>query len=77
MINSTIGYMICETAAVETPRSTIVSDNGRRVVAEVLLQDMNVKNRNGRYYSDRWMIPQLTSERTIELLSTGNLIGEN
>lgn len=77
MINNTIGYMICETAATSEPKSTIVADNGRRVVAEVLLQDMNVKNRNGRFYSDKWMIPQLTSQRTTELLRSGNLKGEN
>lgn len=77
MLNSKIGYMICETASVETPQSTIIKDSGRRLIAEVILQDMNVRNRNGRFYADKWMIPQLTCERQTELLSTGNLKGEN
>lgn len=77
MLNNKIGYIICETASVETPKSTIIKDTGRRVVAETILQDMNVKNRNGRYYDDKQMLPALKGERITELLKTGNLKGEN
>ena len=77
MVTDVIGYMICETAASEKKQMTIVSDSGRRVVAEVILQDMNVRNRNGRFYSDKQLAPQLTSKRTLELLNSGNLKGEN
>lgn len=76
MLNNTIGYMICETAAVEEPKSKIISSSGRRVTAEVLLQDMDIKNRNGRYYSKKWMIPQLTCQRQTELIRTQNMFGE-
>lgn len=77
MLNNTIGYMICETAATSNPQATVIDDSGRRLVAEVILQDMNVKNRNGRFYSDKQLAPQLTCKRTTELLKSGNLKGEN
>lgn len=73
------GYVIIETATVTNTREqnvNIVKDNGRRVFAEVILQDMDVLNRNGRYYASSELIPQLTCERITELLRTGNMYGE-
>ena len=72
-----IGYVIIETATVQHEADTkIISDNGRRVTAEVILQDMNVLNRNKRFYASKEMNPALKADRLIELCSTGNLFGE-
>ena len=76
-MNRNIGYIICETAGVLEASGKIVGQDGDRVVAEVLLQDLGVKNRNGRYYAPEQMLPQLTSARTLELLKSRNLYGEN
>lgn len=72
-----IGYMICETASVDIPNSRIIGESGAdRPIIEANLQDMNITNRNGRYYSDTELVPQLTDARMIELITTGNLHGE-
>lgn len=71
-----IGYIIQE-AATTTTDIKVVSDKGNRLVCEGIVQDLEVKNRNGRYYSAEELVPQLTCERTRELLSTGNMKGEN
>ena len=44
-----------------------------RAVAEVTLQEVEEKNRNGRWYSKEELFPELTSTRTVELLNAGNL----
>ena len=75
-MNTNIGYIICE-AAEQAVESTIVGELKNRVIIETVLQDADVKNRNGRFYSKAELFPQLTCERTKELLSTGNLKGEN
>lgn len=75
MLDSKIGYMICETATTE-PNGVIVSEKNDRVVIEVILQDMNCKNRNGRFYSDKEMMSALKGERLVELMGSG-LYGEN
>ena len=76
MQNKNIGYIICEAPMVEAD-AKIVSDKGNRVIAEGTLQDVEVKNRNGRFYEKADMTKELKSERTIELLKTGNLKGED
>lgn len=70
-----IGYMICETASEPTKPHIVDMANGR-VVIEAILQDMNVKNRNGRYYSDTELVPQLTCPRTLEFLEANGMPGE-
>lgn len=70
-----IGYMINE--AIETPSEmTVVSDRNGRVTIETIMQDLNVKNRNGRWYSTEDFKPQLSCERTLELVKTKNFFGE-
>lgn len=66
-----IGWIINE--AVENPidRPKIVDSSGRRVIAEGILQRANSKNRNGRFYDDKDLFPQLTCARTKEMLKTG------
>ena len=75
-MNTNIGYIICE-AAEQAVESTIVGELKNRVIIETVLQDADVKNRNGRFYSKSELFPQLKCERMTELISTGNLKGEN
>lgn len=49
--------------------------NGK-VVAECILQTADEKNRNGRYYAEEELFPQLTARRTVELLESGTLRAE-
>lgn len=66
-------YIICE--AYPTMAETKITDgmiNGK-VVAEVILQTANERNRNGRYYSSDELFPQLTCPRIRELIETGTL----
>lgn len=69
--NKVIGWVVNE--AVEEPigKPKIVDSNGRRVTAEVILQRVNSKNRNGRFYNDRDLFPELTCPRSKELIKTG------
>jgi len=79
MISKNIGYMICETAATAEPNGKIVSQSNRdgRAVIETILQDTEVKNRNGRFYSDPEMDKGLKAKRLTELVESGNLYSEN
>lgn len=77
-----IGYVVIETAALSpssdidtTPK--IVREDGGRVEADGILQEANMRNRNGRFYDSRDLFPELTCPRTLELLSTGNMKAEN
>ena len=86
MINSNIGYIICE-SDYTAQRSNVVADNNtldlgnQRVlpgksIAEVILQEADEKNRNGRFYAKEELFPQLTAPRTLELLRSGTLRAE-
>ena len=76
-----IGYIINETATTVSdigPARIIKTDRrSNRVIGEGILQEANEKNRNGRWYSDTELFPQLTAPRTLELLNSGNLRAEN
>lgn len=76
MLNSKIGYMICETAASQPRESVIVEEKNGRVTIEAILQDMNIKNRNGRFYDDKELAPEIESARMRELIMSGNMTGE-
>ena len=75
MINSKIGYIICESmgepSAVIQPKLF----NGK-AVAECILQTADEKNRNGRFYAHEELFPQITAPRTLELLHSGTLKAE-
>lgn len=72
---SNIGFLINE--AIETPSEmTVVSDKNGRVTIETILQDLEVKNRNGRWYGINDFKGQLTCERTEELIRSKNFFGE-
>lgn len=71
--NKRIGWIISESSNEEPLDSTLklVDRTGRRVVGEGRLQRANRKNRNGRFYDDKELFPQLVCARTKELLKTG------
>lgn len=71
-----IGYIINESPAT-VEDSKIVSEKGNRVVAQGTLQDVDSLNRNSRIYTAKELFPELTCARTVELLRTGNMKGEN
>ena len=48
-----------------------------RAVAEVTLQEVEERNRNGRWYSKSELFPEITCSRTTELLEAGNLRSES
>ena len=75
MLDNKIGYIICETGT-EPSKPVIVAEKNNRVTIEANLQDVNVKNRNGRWYADNQLFPELKSPRMVELLESGNLFGE-
>lgn len=75
-----IGYVIIETSLmpdIGNSEFKIVGSGDDRVIGEGVLQEANMKNRNGRFYDSRDLFPQLTCPRTLELLSTGNMKAEN
>jgi hypothetical protein len=74
--SKTIGYILQEESSV-VKNMKIVAENNRRVVAEGILQTAEEINRNGRFYERKELFPELESPRIAELLSTGNLKGED
>lgn len=80
MSSNNIGCVIIETATTTNIEpATIVGENKHtgRVLAEGILQEANMKNRNGRFYDSRDLFPELVAPRQVELLATGNMRGEN
>lgn len=71
-----IGYMICESPVI-CEDTKIVSEHNNRLIAEGTLQDVGVENRNGRIYTGEELFPELKCARTMELLKSGNMKGEN
>lgn len=76
MLNKKIGYMICETASSEPVAPVIVGEKNDRVTIETVLQDMDVKNRNGRYYAGKELIPAIDDKRVKELIDAKSFFGE-
>ena len=74
-MSQTLGYIICESYADPNAVLTPKLLNGK-AIAEVILQTADEKNRNGRYYSEEELFPQLRAPRTIELLESGTLKAE-
>lgn len=74
-LNKNIGSIILESEG--EPSATITTKNiNGKAVAEVILQTADEKNRNGRYYAEEELFPQLTAPRTVELLEAGYLRAE-
>lgn len=74
-INSLIGWMINESAIYLT-ESEIVGEKNGRVIAQARMQTGNERNRNGRRYLTTDLTREIAAPRQIELLSTGNMLGE-
>ena len=75
-----LGAIIIETATIpeqQVFQPKIIKAANGRTVAEGVLQEANMKNRNGRFYDSRDLFPELTAPRQIELLQTGNMKAEN
>lgn len=75
-----LGYIIIETSTTGSntePAKLIKKRDDGRVEAEGILQEANMKNRNGRWYDSRDLFPELVAPRQIELLNSGNMRGEN
>lgn len=75
--NKALGYVILESAPMEIPDATIVSESGKRVTGEGIIQTAEEENRNGRCYLQPDLLSEIKCPRTIELLSTGNMLSEN
>ena len=70
-----IGDIICESYSERVDISHVKMLNGK-VVAECILQTADEKNRNGRYYAEEELFPQLRSQRITELIESGTLKAE-
>lgn len=77
MNKNTIGYVILESAPIETPEARVISHNGKRVIGEGIIQTAEEENRNGRCYLHNDLLREIQCPRTKELLSTGNMLAEN
>lgn len=73
---SNIGYIICENLSEVQDMKIIDKTPSGKPIAEGILQEVEEDNRNGRYYEKDQLFPQLKTERTLELLKTGNMKGE-
>ena len=75
MSNPVIGNIILEGAT--TVEDTLIADgNGKRVLAEGTLQDMDVENRNRRIYAKSDLIPEINGPRMKELIAAKQFCGE-
>lgn len=77
MNNKTIGFVILEGAPLEVSDVEIVTDHGKRVIGEGIIQTAEEENRNGRCYLRKDLYREIQSPRTMELLNTGNMLSEN
>lgn len=69
-----IGYMINE--ASYKLDEVEITESGHRVTGKGKLQRGNEKNRNGRNYLTQDLDREIHAPRQVELLSTGNMLGE-
>lgn len=76
-MNNTIGYVILEGAPITAPEAKVISETGKRVIGEGILQTAEEENRNGRCYLYADLDREIKCPRTCELLSTGNMLSEN
>lgn len=76
-MDKAIGYVISEGYAEPTEVEIIEDKESNRVIAEGILQDAECDNRNGRFYERSELAPEVSGPRIKELLSTGNMKGED
>ena len=75
--NTSIGYVILESAPIEVPEARVISETGKRVIGEGIIQTAEEENRNGRCYLHHDLLREINCPRTKELLGTGNMLAEN
>lgn len=75
MADSIIGNIILE-GATTVEDSIITNGNGKRVLAEGTLQDMDVENRNRRIYAKKDLLPEINGPRMTELIKAKQFCGE-
>ena len=73
----TIGFVILESAPIAVPQAKVISDTGKRVIGEGIIQTAEEENRNGRCYLQPDLLREINCARTVELLSTGNMLSEH
>ena len=73
--NKRIGYIINESATKPVTELEIV-EKSNRVTAEGTVQEAEEVNRNGRIYRLEDLAREIAAPRQLELLRTGNMIGE-
>ena len=72
-----IGYIICENLTPVKDMKIVDKTPSGKPIGEGILQEVEEDNRNGRYYEKDELFPQLKTERTLELIKTGNFKGES
>lgn len=73
--NNIAAYIICE-ADINPNLSKVEEGMNGKAIGEGILQTADERNRNGRYYAEEELFPQLTAPRTKELLAAGYLRAE-
>lgn len=68
-----VGMIINE--SVTESDSVVISQEGGRVYATGIVQDLEIENRNGRIYEVKEMDPELNGDRMQELIKAGYLRG--
>lgn len=78
--NKKVGWLVAESSVDENDikKPEIITPKGdKKPQAKGILQRANRKNRNGRFYDDKELFPQLTCARSRELLATNTFGSEN
>ena len=75
MGNNIAAYIICESDINPSLERVERSVDGK-AIGEGILQTADERNRNGRYYAEEELFPQLVAPRTKELLDAGYLRAE-
>ena len=73
--NNIAAYIICEADINPSLEKVEMGINGK-AIGEGILQTADERNRNGRYYSEEELFPQIVAPRTKELLAAGYLRAE-
>ena len=73
--NKVAAYIICE-ADINPNLSKVEMGINGKAIGEGILQTADERNRNGRYYSEEELFPQIVAPRTKELLAAGYLRAE-
>ena len=75
MKNNIAAYIICE-SDINPSLEKVEKGVDGKAIGEGIIQTADERNRNGRYYAEEELFPQLTAPRTKELLAAGYLRAE-